>query len=104
MSREEPTSEDETRGELEALRAVLLTHEAVPLGMTTRLEAAVARAAAGEDPPWSARIVVAAVAFIVLGIAAGDGLGGIEVLLIASAVLGYVWAFAVTVRVREGPE
>lgn len=87
--------------ELQAVRTALLREEALPLGMSARLEAAVARAAHAHKPPWTARIVVAAVAFVVTGFAAGDRLNGLSLLIVGCALVLYVWAAAAVIRGGE---
>ena len=98
MTMEETGSNDRTESELKALRAALLSDEAMPIGLTARLEAAVVQAAEAEGPPWSARIVVAAVAFVVIGMAAGDRLGATAALIAGGTALVYVSVFAAALR------
>ena len=68
MGSPDETDELELDVEVARLRAALHDDSAVPLGMVSRLQAAVAREAAGDAPlGWEPRFVVACLAYVAFG-------------------------------------
>ena len=81
------------------LRALLVHEAAVPLGMTARLEAAVARAAREHRSAWPARLVIASLAFTAAGLQGGAAFGAGAAAVTALLALGYAVAVG-----AEAPE
>ena len=78
--------------EVARLRTLLAHDAVVPPGLVARLHAAIARAARRrERVAWEHRIVVACVAFILLGATAGRGAGLALTLVAVAASLAYAW-------------
>lgn len=93
--------DDATEIEVARLRAALAHDAEVPAGLVARLHAAIARAARRrERVAWEHRVVVACVAFILVGATAGRGAGLALTLAAAVAALGYAW-LAVPREVEE---
>ena len=87
-------NDHELERQLDELKATLLVPEPVPLGLTARLQAGVARgtrAAAGVG--WETRVVVACLAFLVAWATAGVQ-GTIAFALVAAVVVA---AYAIVV-------
>lgn len=86
------TDDREEAVEVARLRTLLAREADVPPGLVARLHAAIVRAARRrERVAWEHRVVVACVAFILVGATAGRGAGLALTLVAAGAALGYAW-------------
>ncbi len=92
-------NDQELERQVEQLKATLLVPEPVPLGLTARLEAGVARSARTAGVGWETRVVVACLAFLVAWAMAG--IDGSITFAVLAAIL--VAGYALLLRVG-GPE
>ncbi len=82
---------DEREDDVTELRGILVHSEDVPLGMTSRLEVGVIRAARRRAAalPWEARVLAGCLLFISLGSGPNGGLTPATAVVLAVAALFY---------------
>lgn len=86
---EEMNSDHEMDVELRRLQERLMQPSESPLGLETRLIART-RKVDRQDIPWEARVIIACIAFVILGFNAPDLLSGPSAVLLSIAATGYV--------------
>ena len=90
---------DQIEGEVARLRTVLRDDSAVPLGMVSRLQGAVAREAANDAPlGWEPRLVVACLVYALVSAATPTASSSGSALTAAAIALVYVCLAGWSVR------